>query len=88
MEERFQRLADRLYDVSGHLTIDEARTWVELLWEDSDATRAKSGREYLEKDVTEQMVLRWIEQYGPRLHELMEHHPKYRKMFEQNKPFH
>lgn len=88
MDARFQRLADRLYELNDHLSIDEARMWVEFLWEDSEATRAKSGREYVEQHITEQMVLRWIEQYGPMLHELKENHPKYRKMFEENNPYH
>mgnify|MGYP001493678428 CR=1 FL=1 len=81
MDEIFNRLAERLYDKNSSLTIDEARTWVELLWEDFDTTRAKAGREYQGKQVTEQIVLRWIDRYGPNLHQFLEHNPKYQKMF-------
>ncbi|WP_138420760.1 YfhJ family protein [Aquibacillus sediminis] len=86
MQDRFERLAERLYNKNGSLTIDEAKTWVELLWEDFDTTRAKAGREYQGKQVTEQIVLRWIDQYGPNLHEFLKRHPKYQKMFDNKRP--
>lgn len=88
MQEVFERLANLLYDKNETLTIDEARTWVELLWEDFETTRAKSGREYQGKEVTEQIVLRWIENYGPRLHDFAKNNPKYARMFEKGKPLH
>ncbi|MBM7572466.1 YfhJ family protein [Aquibacillus albus] len=80
MEEIFERLANDLYKKNGNLTIDEARTWVELLWEDFETTRAKAGREYEGKQMTERIVSGWINQYGPRLHEFA-NHEKYKKMF-------
>ncbi len=82
MQERFERLAERLADKNKQLSRDEARTWVELLWEGFDTTRAKAGEKYQGKDVTEQIVLRWIDQYGPRLHEFLANNPKYARMFE------
>ncbi|WP_053217153.1 YfhJ family protein [Virgibacillus senegalensis] len=82
MQERFERLAERLAEKNQQLSSDEARTWVELLWEDFDTTRAKAGEKYQGKDVTEQIVLRWIDQYGPRLHEFLSNNPKYKRMFE------
>ncbi|MDL4841870.1 YfhJ family protein [Aquibacillus rhizosphaerae] len=83
MEEIFERLADRLYDKNKTLTIDEARTWVELLWEDFETTRAKAGRKYKGKEMTEQIVIRWIDHYGPKLHDFIDNNPKYKKMFDQ-----
>ncbi|WP_186576712.1 YfhJ family protein [Aquibacillus kalidii] len=82
MQESIQRLAERLYDKNKTLTIDDARTWVELLWEDFEATRAKAGRGYEGQKVTEDIVTRWIENYGPRLHEFVENNQKYKRLFE------
>ncbi|GGF23186.1 hypothetical protein GCM10010954_22460 [Halobacillus andaensis] len=80
MEEVHQQLAERLYEKNGRLTIDEARTWVELLWEDFESTRAKAGYDYKGKQVTEQIVIQWIENYGPKLHDFIATNPKYKEM--------
>ncbi|WP_407272353.1 YfhJ family protein [Radiobacillus sp. PE A8.2] len=81
MQENFERLATQLLEQNDSLTKDEAQTWVELLWEDFDATRAKAGRQYEGKEVTEQVVRKWIENYGSRLHEFVQHNPKYQQLF-------
>ncbi|MFC7320245.1 YfhJ family protein [Halobacillus campisalis] len=75
-----QRLAEQLYEKNERLTIDEARTWVELLWEDFEATRAKAGRKYQGKQVTEQIVTQWINHYGPNLHEFIATNPKFKEL--------
>ncbi|UOQ43661.1 YfhJ family protein [Halobacillus salinarum] len=82
MEEIFARLAERLYKKNSHLDIDQARSWIELLWEDFESTRAKAGHEYQGKQVTEQIVTQWIDFYGPKLHEYIATNPKYKKLFE------
>ncbi|MCA1024155.1 hypothetical protein GLW04_14950 [Halobacillus litoralis] len=82
MNEIYQRLAEALYKKNENLTMDEALTWVELLWEDFETTRAKAGREYEGKKVTEQIVTQWIQNYGPRLHEFAATNSKYKKMLE------
>lgn len=69
MEDRFERLAEQLLKANNHLSYGQARTWVESLWEDFESTRAKAGRTYKGQDMTEQIVLKWIEQYGPYLHQ-------------------
>ncbi|MCA0971812.1 YfhJ family protein [Halobacillus litoralis] len=86
MNEKYQQLAERLYEKSGNLTIEEARTWVELLWEDFEATYAKAGYEYQGKKVTEQIVTQWIEQYGPRLHDFVATNPKYKELLNKRGP--
>ncbi|MDQ0300831.1 hypothetical protein J2S78_003299 [Salibacterium salarium] len=68
MEDVFRKLTDKLVTINEELSIDQARTWVEHFWEDFEATRAKSGREYKGAEVTESIVSKWIEQYGPFLH--------------------
>ncbi|WP_209124074.1 YfhJ family protein [Alkalihalobacillus sp. BA299] len=44
MNERFERLAQELRN--NQLFYGQARKWVESLWEDFEATRAKAGRTY------------------------------------------
>lgn len=70
MEEIFQRMAKELQNLNSQLSDLEARTWVELLWEDFEATRAKAGREYKGKEMTERIVRQWIRNDGPMLHEM------------------
>ncbi|SEB16663.1 WVELL protein [Thalassobacillus cyri] len=86
MEKVFQRLAVELYDKNPSLSIDEARTWVELLWEDFEVTRAKAGHEYQGKQVTEQIVTQWINHYGSKLHEFAANNPKYKEMLAKKRP--
>lgn len=88
MQEHYQHLAELLYEKNGELTIEEARTWVELLWEDFEATYAKAGHDYQGKKVTEQIVRRWIENYGPRLHEFVATNPKYKELLNKKGPLH
>ncbi|WP_088103145.1 YfhJ family protein [Halalkalibacter urbisdiaboli] len=65
MEDRFERLTDQLLNINPKLTYGQARTWVEGLWEDFETTRAKAGRPYRGQDTTEQIVSKWLNQYGP-----------------------
>ncbi|MDQ0208264.1 YfhJ family protein [Alkalicoccobacillus murimartini] len=68
MESIFEQLAERLLARNSELSHEQARTWVESLWEDFDATRAKAGRPYRGPETTEAVVIKWIDQYGPYLH--------------------
>ncbi|MBO8157809.1 MAG: hypothetical protein H0Z32_15390 [Bacillaceae bacterium] len=70
MEDIFRRLTKELQLLNEQLSELEARTWVELLWEDFETTRARAGREYKGKEMTEQIVRQWVHNYGPRLHEM------------------
>lgn len=88
MDTMHQRLADLLYEKNGNLTIEEARTWVELLWEDFETTQAKAGREYHGKQMTEQIVLQWIEHYGPKLHDFVTANPKYKELLKKKGRIH
>ncbi|MFC7064221.1 YfhJ family protein [Halobacillus seohaensis] len=83
MEEIHQRLAEQLYQTNENLALDEARTWVELLWEDFETTQAKAGRDYKGKQLTEQIVTQWIANYGSWLHEFVARNPKYKELLNQ-----
>ncbi|MFC0190318.1 YfhJ family protein [Fictibacillus aquaticus] len=79
MEERFDKLSEVLLNINRSLTKEEARTWVEGLWEDFESSRARAGYEYSGKEATEAMVLSWIKSYGPRLHEYSSDNPKFKR---------
>ncbi|GAF66573.1 hypothetical protein BTS2_3474 [Bacillus sp. TS-2] len=68
MENMFEALTEKLMNKNAELSYNQARTWVENLWEDFESTRAKAGRTYKGQELTEQIVLKWIEQYGSFLH--------------------
>ncbi|AZB41893.1 hypothetical protein CEF21_06000 [Bacillus sp. FJAT-42376] len=84
MESYFERLTDLLLLKNDSLAYAQARTWVELLWEDFEATYAKAGEKYKGKEMTEAIVRKWIEQYGPRLHEFVASNPKYKHLLNQD----
>ncbi|WP_044749512.1 YfhJ family protein [Bacillus alveayuensis] len=81
MEQYFDKLAKELLEKNQHLSYEKARTWVELLWEDFETTYAKAGRKYRGKEVTEQIVRQWIQNYGENLHEFVAKNQKYAKFF-------
>ncbi|MGY4690547.1 YfhJ family protein [Salibacterium sp. K-3] len=68
MEPIFDRLTEQLMKENPELDKEQARSWVEHLWEDFESTRARAGREYKGPDVTETIVKKWLQQYGPYLH--------------------
>jgi hypothetical protein len=85
MNEYSEKLTTLLLSKSEHLSYNQARTWVELLWEDFETTYAKAGREYRGSEMTEKVVTEWIERYGDKLHEFAARNPKYKHYLEQDK---
>ncbi|MBY6038380.1 YfhJ family protein [Fictibacillus nanhaiensis] len=86
MEERFDRLAKLLQKMNTTLSDQEAREWVEGLWEDFESTRAKAGREYEGQEVTEKMVTQLITSYGHKLHEYVSTNPKFQRFIKKDGP--
>ncbi|MGG3467739.1 YfhJ family protein [Neobacillus pocheonensis] len=85
MNDYHERLASLLLGKNDQLSYQQARTWVELLWEDFETTYAKAGREYMGSEMTERIVKQWIEHYGDRLHEFAATNPKYKHFLDQAK---
>ncbi|MFC4388839.1 YfhJ family protein [Gracilibacillus marinus] len=85
MHEAIEMLAEELKARNPQLSTIEARSWVELLWEDFESTRAKAGRKYEGVEMTKRIVQYWIKQYGSNLEEFAERHPKYSKMIYGNR---
>ncbi|MCM3569435.1 YfhJ family protein [Neobacillus mesonae] len=85
MNDYHERLAKKLLEKNDHLSYYQARTWVELLWEDFETTYARAGEEYMGSEMTERIVKQWIENYGDKLHEFTAVNPKYKHFLEQDK---
>ncbi|MCM3115752.1 YfhJ family protein [Neobacillus sp. MER 74] len=85
MNSYHDELANLLLSKNNQLSYNQARTWVELLWEDFETTYAKAGREYKGSDMTERIVKQWIENYGEKLHEFVATNPKYKDFLKQEK---
>jgi hypothetical protein len=83
MFETQERLVELLMEKNGNLTYSQARTWVELLWDDFETTRAKAGYEYKGSQMTDRIVRQWIENYGSRLHDFVASNPKYKDLLDQ-----
>lgn len=66
--EALNGLAEELQEVNETLTPLEALTWVEVLWEDFEATLAKAGEKYQGEAVAVRFVRQQIKQHGPMLH--------------------
>lgn len=85
MNDYHEKLAKLLLEKNELLSYHQARTWVELMWEDFETTAAKAGRDYLGSEMTERIVRQWIENYGGRLHDFVAKNPKYKEFLNQDK---
>lgn len=85
MKEYQQKLVELLLEKNEQLSVHQAQTWVELLWDDFETTRAKAGREYKGSEMTEKIVRQLIENHGSKLHEFFATNPKYSHLFEDKK---
>lgn len=85
MHDYQKRLVDRLLELNQSISVTQAQTWIELLWEDFESTYAKAGREYQGMEITEKVVGQWIENYGEKLHEFVAQNPKYKDFFMEDK---
>lgn len=67
-EQALQQLAEELLQVNEVLIPEEALTWVEVLWEDFEATLARAGEKYQGEAVAVHFVEQQIKQHGAMLH--------------------
>ncbi|RFU68157.1 hypothetical protein D0469_12885 [Peribacillus saganii] len=90
MEEYRESLKEMLLKKNKNISNSLAQTWVDLLWEDFEATYAKAGHDYAGSEMTLRVVKQWIENYGDKLHEFIATNPKYKHLLEEkdNKPLH
>ncbi|MFC5558804.1 YfhJ family protein [Ureibacillus thermophilus] len=78
-----ERLTEELLEVNPFLSENKARTWIELLWSDFEATYAKAGRSYRGPEFTEKIIRQWIESYGGKIHEFAGRNPKYAHLLDE-----
>lgn len=77
MERSLERLTALLLEKNPALPVGRARTWVELLWSDYEATSAKAGYDFRGAEYTEHLVRQLINSYGDKLHLFAGKNPKY-----------
>lgn len=77
MEAFYQKLTEQLLAKNPELPKGRARTWVELLCSDFEATSAKAGVNYRGMEYTAKLVSQLIESYGDKLHLFAAKNPKY-----------
>lgn len=88
MNDYQERLTKRLLDINDQVSYQQALTWVELLWEDFEATYAKAGYKYAGEEMTSRVVSQWIDNHGKSLHEFLANNPKYEHLLKQQDKFH
>jgi hypothetical protein len=77
MEQSIDRLTEELLLKNPNMSVGRARTWVELLWSDYEATSAKAGYSFRGAEYTENLVRQLITSYGDKLHLFAAKNPKY-----------
>ncbi|RKQ19408.1 YfhJ family protein [Ureibacillus endophyticus] len=82
VNEIIDRLTQELAGRNPNLSVNKARTWVELLWSDFESTYAKAGYDYRGAEYTERIIKQWIESYGDKIHEFVSRNPKYAHFLE------
>ncbi|TQE91287.1 hypothetical protein FKZ59_05785 [Ureibacillus terrenus] len=78
-----ERLTEELLETNPFLSENKARTWIELLWSDFEATYAKAGHSYKGPEFTERIIRQWIESYGGKIHEFAVRNPKYAHLLDE-----
>ncbi|WP_409291577.1 YfhJ family protein [Peribacillus sp. SCS-37] len=88
MNSYVEELTGILLEKNPGLEPARARTWIELIWEDFEATYAKAGHEYRGAEMTYKFVRQFVESYGGSLHEFMAKNPKYKHILDSEGPVH
>jgi len=79
-----ERLTQTLAEKNPNLSVNKARTWIELLWSDFESTYAKAGYDYRGAEYTEKIIMQWISSYGDKIHEFAGNNPKYKHLLDES----
>lgn len=82
MNETIDQLVIELLEKNANLSEEKARTWIELLVSDFEASYAKAGYDYQGTAVVEKVIRQWISSYGDKIHEFAGTNPKYAHLLE------
>lgn len=77
VQKQIEKLTQLLVSKNQNLSVNKAKTWVELIWSDFESSYAKAGYDYRGAEFTERIVRQWIESYGETIHEFAAENPKY-----------
>jgi hypothetical protein len=83
LNDRVGKLTNMLLEKNESLSASQAKTWIELLWDDFETTYAKAGAPYMGNEMAERIVTQWITRYGSQLHEFVATNPKYAHLLNQ-----
>lgn len=78
-----EQLTQQLTEKNPYLSVNKARTWIELIWSDFESTYAKAGYDYRGAEYTENFVKQWIASYGDKIHEFAGRNPKYAHLLDE-----
>ncbi|QCR33758.1 YfhJ family protein [Lysinibacillus sp. SGAir0095] len=79
-----EKLTQILAEKNPNLSVNKARTWIELLWSDFESTYAKAGYDYRGAEYTEKIILQWITSFGDKIHEFAGRNPKYAHLLDES----
>ena len=82
MQQFIEQLTDKLAGMNPEMSEERARTWVELLWSDYEASSAKAGYKYKSAEHTAKLVDQLITSYGDKLHLFASKNPKFAALLE------
>jgi hypothetical protein len=77
MQQSIDKLTQELLEKNPDMSVGRARTFVELLWSEYEATSAKAGYSFRGAEYTENLVRQLIKSYGDKLHLFAAKNPKY-----------
>lgn len=79
-----EKLTQILAETNPNLSVQKARTWIELLWSDFESTYAKAGYDYRGAEYTEKIIQQWITSFGDKIHEFAGRNPKYAHLLDES----
>lgn len=83
MQSKINELVKKLCAKNPSISEHKARVWIELLWSDFESTYAKAGYQYKGAEMTEKIILQWIDSYGAQIHEFAGRNPKYAHLLDE-----
>ena len=84
MQQSIDKLTEELLEKNPEMSVGRARTFVELLWSEYEATSAKAGYSFRGAEYTENLVRQLIKSYGDKLHLKTTKNPKYAHLLDDN----
>lgn len=87
MEAKINELTNALLAKNNDISAAKARTWMELLWSDFEASSARAGYGKPDPAVIERIILQWVQAYGDQLHEFAGRNPKYIHLLDESEDF-